>query len=198
MGHVIEHRSYPENVDRAKVEAEWNYYVSMECWQEGSSGLANPIRWLGERPEHICDSYEEAEEYLSKHDKGWYDQLAVRYRDTVITDAPKSIIELRKRIANEQAKLTSYADAHSVLTFKAEYIGCPVCGSKLSRKHLSGNICPLCRAELRSKTTIETIDRYRSKIKKLQADLAAEETRLQQKMAKTAKIKWLVKIEYHS
>lgn len=126
MGHEIKYRSYPENVDRAKVEAEWNQYVRMECWQEGASGLANPIRWLGERHEHICDSYDDAVEYLKLHDRNWYDQLAVRYRDTVITDTPKSIIELRKRIANEQAKLTSYADVHSVLTFKAEYIGCPV------------------------------------------------------------------------
>lgn len=35
----------PLNVDKEKLEAEYNHMVSMEGWREGSSGLNKPIDW---------------------------------------------------------------------------------------------------------------------------------------------------------
>ena len=76
MGHEIRYLDYNENADRKKVQNELDTYVQKECWKEGSSGLLNPIRWL----DHICADREEAVDYVQSHDKGWYDQLAVKYR----------------------------------------------------------------------------------------------------------------------
>lgn len=39
----------------------------------------------------------------------------------------------------------------------SEYIGCKNCGSKLFRKYLTGNYCPLCKNDLRSATVIERL-----------------------------------------
>lgn len=74
MGHNIQHYDYPENVDRKKVFADLSNYVRHEAWQEG--GHLNEIRWLDAKP---LPSRDDAEEFLNKHDKGWYDCLAVRY-----------------------------------------------------------------------------------------------------------------------
>ena len=194
MGHNIKHRVYDENVDKKKVQAEWDNYVRHECWQEGASGLGQPIRWI----DHICANEEEAEEYIKNHDRGWYDQLAVKFREHPKTEPSKALVSLMERRANEAKKYSDYAKAHSVSTFKAEYIGCPKCGSKLKRELLRGDWCPLCRAELRSKTTIETLDRYSKNILELDKKIRAEEKKQAEKNAAKATVKWLVKIEYHT
>ena len=74
MSHNIQHYDYPENVDQKKVFRDLAKYVQHEAWQEG--GHLNEIRWLDAKP---LPSRDDAEEFLNKHDKGWYDCLAVRY-----------------------------------------------------------------------------------------------------------------------
>ena len=68
MGHNIHYATYPENVNKKIVQNEWDEYAAHEDWQEGCSGLPGKIRWL----DHVCDTPEEAEEYISSHDKGNY------------------------------------------------------------------------------------------------------------------------------
>ena len=194
MGHNIRHAVYPEDVDKKAVESEWNEKVKHICYEEGGGGLLHSIRWL----DHICKDEEEAEEYIKSHDKGWYDQLAVKFREYPKLEPSKTLLTLRKRRTAEQEKYSSYVKAHSVSTFKAEYIGCPQCGSKLKKELLRGDWCPLCRAELRSKTTNETITRYSNKICELDKQIRAEEKKMEEKNIKNTKIKWLVKIEYHT
>ena len=194
MGHNVKYRTYAENVDKKKVQAEWDHYAAMEDWKEGASSLVHPIRWI----DHICTNEEEAEEYIKEHDKGWYDQLAVKFRDIPVGEPSKTLLSLKKRLKAVQEKRSAYVEAHSVRAFKAEYIGCPKCGSKLKRELLRGDWCPLCRAELLSKTTIETLDRYSKNICELYKQINAEEKKLQEKSIKKSTIKWLVKIEYHT
>ena len=194
MGHNIHHRVYDENVNKKDVQAYWDKYASMEDWQEGCSGLVRDIRWI----DHICKDREEAEAYIESHDRKWYDQLAVKFREYPSIEPSKTLLSLRQRRSAESLKYQEYAKSHSVSTFKAEYIGCPSCGSKLKRTLLKSESCPLCRAELRSKTTIETLDRYSKNITELDKQIITEEKKLDEKNIKKAKIKWLVKIEYHT
>ena len=192
--HNIERYTYNENVDRKKVESELSTYVSHETWREGGGGLPSPIRWL----DIVCSNYEKALQYIEDHDKGWYDQLAVKFREYPKLEPSKTMISLDERRKNELSKKVEYAKAHSVSTFKAEYIGCPECGSKLKKALLRGENCPLCRAELRSKTTMETLKRYDNNVHELDEKIKAERLKMEQKNIAKASIKWLVKIEYHT
>lgn len=192
--HNIHQRVYDENVNKKAVQAEWDNHVRRECWQEGASGLDQPIRWI----DHVCENQEEAEKYITSHDKGWYDQLAVKFRSYPTLAPTKALEELKRRLASEQNKKYNYAVAHSIVTFKAEFVGCPNCGSKLKRTLLKDNSCPLCRTDLRSKTTIETLERYEHNIQHLRKQIKAEERKIEERNRKKAVIKWLVKIEYHT
>lgn len=194
MGHNIDHWQKPENVNKKAFEADINDYVRQHTLGEGGHGLDSPIRWI----DHICDNYEDALEYIRSHDRGWYDQLAVKYYDYPKLEPTKTMITLQERLKAEREKRVAYAAAHAVSTFKAEYIGCPECGSKLKRTLLRGNSCPLCHAEMRSKTTMETLQRYDANCEELSKKIKEEERKMQEKMRKQAKVVWLIKTEYHT
>lgn len=87
-----------------------------------------------------------------------------------------------------------YMHQHSVSALKASYIGCPKCGSKLAKEYLSGEYCPLCRTDLRSKTKQETLAKYQEKSKAIIKAIQAEE----EKQRRNRKVRWLIKYEYHS
>lgn len=194
MSHNIDHWVRPENVNKKAFEADINEYVRQHTRGEGGHGLDSSIRWI----DHICDNREDAMEYIRSHDKGWYDQLAVKYYDYPKLEPTKTMLALQERLRAEQEKRVAYAAAHAVTTFKAEYIGCPECGSKLKRTLLRGNACPLCRAEMRSKTTMETLQRYDANCAELSKKIKEEERKMQGKMRKQAKVMWLIKTEYHT
>lgn len=194
MSHTIDYWVRSENVNKRAFEDDINDYVRQHTRGEGGHGLNNPIRWL----DHICDNREDAHQYIRTHDKDCYDQLAVKFYDYPTLEPSKTTLALQERLRAEHEKRVAYAAAHAVSTFKAEYVGCPECGSKLKRALLKGNSCPLCHAEMRSKTTMETLQRYDANIKELQKKIKAEELKMQEKMRKQAKIMWLIKTEYHT
>lgn len=76
MAHNIKHCSYHCSVSQKWVQKSLDQYVANEDWQEGASGLPQPIRWI----DHTCKNLEEAEKYIKDHDRGWYDCLAVQYK----------------------------------------------------------------------------------------------------------------------
>ena len=191
MGHAIEHYIYDVNTDKRKIES----IMNERAREEGDyhSGLNQSIRWI----DHICEDRDKAYEYIDSHDQGWYNQLAVKFREYPTGEPTKTLLTLKERVKKEHEKRNAYEKAHSVSSFKAEYIGCPNCGSKLKKSLLRTDSCPLCRTELRSKTTIETIQRYKENIKKLNTQIREEERKINQRNIQKSKIKWLVKIEYH-
>ena len=194
MSHNIDYWNEPENVNKKAFADDIDNYVRQHTRGEGGHGLSDPIRWL----DHVCNNREDAMDYIKRHDKGWYDQLAVKYYDYPKLEPTKTMLTLQERLRAEQTKRVAYAQAHAVSTFKAEYISCPECGSKLKRPLLKSNSCPLCHAEMRSKTTMETLQRYDANIKELQRKVKEEELKMQEKMRKQAKVMWLVKTEYHT
>lgn len=200
MGHNIEFRDYSIKTSKDKIFSEIDSYVRGCTWLEGGSGIGK-IRWLETT---VCTNYEEAESYLESHDKGWYDCLAVQYKDIpyMELEPSKKMLDLAQRINAERTKCTDYEKAHSVKAFKADFVGCGSCGSKLKRELLQTERCPLCRADLRGKTTLETLAKYRAKIEELATTQEAERKKQQadyeKKQEKNAEIRWLVKFEYHT
>lgn len=189
--HNIDYRSFPENVDKKKVKAEIDDYVAHEDWQEGASGLSSPIRWYETTPP--CADYDDAKAFIDAHDNGWYDNLAVRYfKHNPVSGNKKKELEDKVNLAREKSNRLS--SALYPQTLKSEFIGCKDCGSKLARRLLKTNFCPVCRADLRPETTLSAIRAADEKLKKAQDALCTYV-----KAHRTVnKIMWLVKYEYHT
>lgn len=77
---------------------------------------------------------------------------------------------------------------------KAEYIGCKNCGSKIARKYLRRNFCPVCNADLRPETTLNRIAALKEKADKSSDTLKAELTK---QAMKAKNVRWKIKIEFH-
>ena len=77
MSHNIRYLDYRCNVSQKKVQKNLDRYVALEDYYEGATGLPNPIRWI----DHLCKNRDDACEYIEAHDRGWYDSLAVQYKD---------------------------------------------------------------------------------------------------------------------
>lgn len=189
MSHNIRHTSYPENVNKKTVQAEWDEYVRMEDWQEGASGLPNPIRWISAV---TYNSYDEAEEAIKRMDNGWYDQIAVKYYAPVSEKSAK-VDELTKACVES---MKEYEDRNRVLyasKVNCAYITCKTCGSKLSRMHLRSNACPVCRSEIRPDHMLKWVDVAKKRWNKA---CAAKDEYVNKHSKK--EVRWLVKIEYHT
>lgn len=192
--HNIEYGIYKENVNKKNVQQYWDEYAAHEDWQEGCSGLSQDIRWI----DHICEDRDAAYGYIEAHDKGWYDQLAVKFKEYPPIKETKSLAIIKTRLEETTKKYnTLEATIHYVNT-KAALITCKCCGSKIAKAYIKSNYCPVCKGDLRPATTLETLKKYKEKISKLTKELKEEEKKLQKKMEKHAAIKWLVKIEYHT
>lgn len=192
MSHNIEYYDYPETDGKKEIEAELASYVQHETWQEG--GSMSPIRWLKQSPLPDRDA---AEQFIKRHDKGWYDCLAVRYKEPVMTQAIRAA---QKAEAAAWKKWRDLDNEVYVTTLTSEFISCKACKSRLNRKMLAipkigilGNACPVCHAELRPKSTLERIDRA-----KKAAEKASEHTNEVARKNKKQNVRWLVKVEYHT
>lgn len=194
MSHTIYYRSYPANCNKAEVEESWDRIVQHEDYQEGASGLPNSIRWI----DKTLNSYDEAKNYIDTHDKGWYDCLAVKYLDFSNIKPSKKIGELETRLNSCHEAYWFKNNAFHFENAKAEFIGCKNCGSKIARKHLNGNSCPVCRGDLRPESTLKAIQAAKTAVDKARAALDAERKKYNAKCHSKAKIRWLVKVEYHT
>lgn len=189
--HNIEHYEYKENVDKKLVQAELNDYVSQATWQEGGNGLDSAIRWI----DHICPSYADAEKYIEDHDNGWYDQLAVKYRETVkpTTQTYQKLVARREEVFNtlqERKNNVHYSAGNT----KSQFVACKECGSRLATKYIRSNCCPLCGKDLRPASVLNAIETSKRMLKDLDKKIHEAEV----KASKKGKVKWLVKIEYHT
>ncbi len=205
MGHNIMHYTYKHNVNKRKVQDELDSYVRHADWQEGASGLPNPIRWLNV----TLDSYEEAEKYIKEHDNDWYDQIAVMYYENHNLKPSKTYETLKERAERLNRRYMELRDKIHYADVKSKFITCRYCDSKISVAVLSGklkswaywgkrNNCPVCGRDLRPESTLALIETAKKNAEKAAKDLKAEEKKLMEKQKKNAEIKWLVKIEYHT
>lgn len=189
MGHTIQHYDYPVNVDKKKVEQELANYVAKRCFQEG--GHLSKIRWIDSEP---CANEDEARIKIEHLDKGWYDCIAVKYYDAYNIPETEKIKALRAANTQAYCKYNELASAFHFTNAKAEYIGCKNCGSKIARKYLQRNFCPVCNADLHPTTTLNRIATLKAKADKSSDTLKAELTK---QAMKAKNVRWLVKIEFH-
>ena len=189
MSHNIEHFTYPEKVDKNKVQKELDHYAAMEDWQEGCTGLYRKIRWIDGR---VYGSYEEAEEVIKKLDRGDYDQLAVKYDEYHKPKDDKST-ELANKLlaAGDEYRKRDFAVYPRSVT--SAFIGCKKCGSKLAREYLRTNSCPVCRTDMRPEYILKSIQAAKNKMERVQKEVSDYAKR-----KGTKEIMWLVKIEYHT
>ena len=195
MSHVTNILIYDEKVDKKLVQTECDHEAASEGWKEGTTSLPRNIRWI----DHVCQTYKEASEYLRAHDKGDYDQLAVKFKDTSemeIKSAKKTKIERQLKAYRE--KMQEYDKKHSLANLKSELISCPECKSKLARRFLRTEGCPVCGTrDIRAEYIVEQLKKYREKISALEKELETEIEEIHKKLSKKAPTKWMVKIEYH-
>lgn len=185
--HNIGYISEPENVKRDWVIAN----IVEEACRDGD-GYSGPLKWHDEIP--VQENRDAAEAKIQQLDKGWYDDHAVRYYDYSSAKPTTKMEEIRQRIAKINDQKMKFVEQTSVRKFKADYIGCRECGSKLRRDKLRNEHCPLCGKDLRANSTIEKIEDYDKKINDCWASFEAEK----KKQKNARKVMWLIKYEYHS
>lgn len=158
-------------------------------------GYLNPVHQQLLLLEDIepSDGYDEAEEKLSElYSKyGRKYNYGIKYLDYSKVKPTKKMQDLDRRIKELEQKISDYATEHSVLKFKAEFVGCPCCGSKLKREMLKSDNCPLCHTDMRSNTTLTTLKGYKDKIR----DLKKQHTAETKKMKGKTEMRWLVNAE---
>lgn len=195
MSHNIEYFEYKENINKKNVQKDLDNYCARATWREGGHVLSQAIRWL----DHVCDSYEEAKDYIKKHDRGWgwYDQIAVKYKyhEPIIpsTKGYQKLLARRselKKLLEERSCRIHYSAENT----QSKFVACKECGSRLATKYIKSNHCPLCRKDLRPASVLKGIETARKMFFDINEKIEAEE----KKVAKKAKIYWLVKIEYHT
>lgn len=197
MGHQINYSVINDTEkDKKECEADWNECARHEGYKEGCSGLSQPIRWIN----HTCESYDEAMKYIESHDKGWYDQLAVKFYDYPKIEGSKTYDNLKDRLSKALIKYEELKNKIHYEGVKSKFIACKNCESKLNSGYFGKglkNTCPICKSDLRSATILETLENYKNNVEKLKKEIKAEEIKLQSKIKKKATEKWLVKVEYH-
>lgn len=185
--HNIHYVDYDEKTKKSEIMEDIE-----EMAAEDGDGYCSRMTW------HITvppfETREEAKRFIEQNDKGWYDDHAVRYKDYSSATKTAKIIEYENKIDELQKAKRAYFEAHSIHSFQAKHIGCPKCESRLNKEYIVGNSCPLCRTDLRSKTTIDKLNWYEQKIADYRERIEAEK----RKQSKNCKVMWLVKYEYHS
>lgn len=145
---------------------------------------------------HIAKNKEEAIEYLKSKDTGWYDCIACQFYEfpNLSSKVVESLDNKIKELNNKYFELNNTIHYANV---KASFVSCPSCNSKINKDFIKWNNCPICRIDMRPKTILDRLAQYKEKIKSLEIEKNNEIKHLQEKNIRKAKVKWLVKIEYH-
>lgn len=187
MGHEIKYTVHKTTEDRRSIMDEIQAYA-----RRYGDGYSSHVTWHDNIPPF--DSYDDAKKFIDDHDNGNYDDHAVQYYDYHDVPETAKIKKLQETIQTLRSARADWVQSHSVKTQKAQYIGCPKCGSKISRQYLRGEHCPVCGEDLRSGYILEKIEWYDRKISLCYDSI--QEERVKQK--KKAQVMWLIKFEFHN
>lgn len=168
------------NIAYAKIRASVRHEADLEEFPNIGDYI-NEIKLLNNTVYNDVDS---ARNFIQSKYSVWKRKYSavVAFKDTSKAKTTSKIINLEQRIEKEKEKLDNYKNAHSVNNYKAKLVGCPKCGSKINKDYIRGDRCPLCGQDLRSITTIETIKRYRLKIKELEKQVKEEKSKQSKKL----------------
>lgn len=188
MGHAINYDVFEENTSKSEIYSS----VNNAAVAEGDYHTSLPSIDFKD----VCfNSIEEAHQYIDNLG-GFYRQVAVKFKKNdgkyskTLTDKENQLKKARVDYNSLNSKI-HYAEC------KSEYIGCKHCGSKLARKYIKSNNCPLCHSDIRPDSTIKRLDNMTAKIKKLEKEYGEQKRAEDKKKASKGKTYWLVKTEYH-
>lgn len=179
-----------KSLDKAYLHIDRSVKSNSDLVEFPNAGARFTIREISV-PEPL-ENQEAAEDFLDERDdwqRNW--NVAVRFYDRSGCKPTKKYLSLCERLQTEQKKLNDYVRKHDFFSFQAKLITCSVCGSKLNKDYLKGYHCPLCRNDMRSETTKNTVTRYQQKIRDIKRDIMAEE----KKSSGKAVVKYLVLYE---
>lgn len=151
----------------------------------------------------ICDSYEEAEEFIDRMDNGFYDDHAVRFKSYKHIKKPKYLTDKIERLSELRKELKDMQTTYHFEEHKAKFIGCKSCGSKINneiymRKNRPNlNYCPICGEDLRPQSTLDRVEKKKEAISNLEKSIKKDEKKFEEKQKSQAEIFWLVKLEVH-
>lgn len=189
MGHII---GWDVCEDNKKSILIMLSEINEKAIREGDTGHGiGPVKWL--RESHVFPSRSDAEKYIEENLTGWYDNVAVRYMDYSDASETAKIKQLKEAIEKLAEAKAEYKKIHSIQNRKAEYIGCPKCGSKLSKAYLRSSNCPVCRASLICETDIARLESYDKRIAATRDKIEAEKMKQKSK----AKQMVLIRFEFH-
>lgn len=183
------------NEKTKRTEMEYEIENSLNHMRGYMKPVHLPLKLLYDVPVQL--DYESAESMLSAlyTEYGRKCNYGIRYYENEDIKETKKLQILRVRISDVENKIKEYSGKHSVMAFKAEYIGCPGCGSKLKKNLLKTEVCPLCKTDMRSATTKDTLCKYNEKLKDLKKQAKEEEKKLKQKKQKSADVMWIIHAE---
>lgn len=192
MGHFVTYMEFSKKATRADMFAA-RARVLEDNGERDNGYLLSSDSGFKLHSNTIYNSREEAREAIAALDNGWYDDHGVLFRDYSKVKPTKAMISLMDKISEIYDKKAEYIKKNDVHNRTSDTITCPKCKSRLSLAYLNGNICPLCRTDLRSDTVKNRIKAFDSKIKECEKKYAE----LEKKQDDKAEIKWLVKLEFH-
>mgnify|MGYP000021237709 CR=1 FL=1 len=190
MSHEIKYSVIPINANKKAFKAGQDEMAYHDHWQESSEGLPSDIRWI----DYVCANQDDAERYIETHDKGWYDQLAVKFKQADYSKSKKlsTLNDNRRSVVRKMNDLNNNKHFANV---KSSLISCKCCGSKIAVKYMAKtNYCPVCRNDMRPDTIKNRIKSYNDKIAKIDKDI----TQLKHQLDQKGNLYWLVKTEWHS
>lgn len=195
MGHEIKFWDFPVTTNKKDIEEKINAYVAAEDWQEGASGLPAPIKWLDE----VHGTRSEALKAIEQRCTHDYDEFAVQYYEKPADYKPtQAYTNLQERLSIAHKRHYDLSTNPHFSNIKAEFVGCPSCGSKIARKYLKGNFCPVCHTDMRPVSTMDCIKRAAEKVDQLEKQMVAAERKEAQRYKSKANLRWLVRFEYHT
>lgn len=185
MSSVVFKLTFDKNTKKEEIKKEVNEILHRERLL-----LSGNIEFKDTK---IFDTQEEAEEYLD-NSRFEHDSIGVLFNDySGINIKSAKLISLEQDLEETNNKLRNYRKEHSVKNFKAEFITCKKCGSRINKKYIQFEMCPLCDNSFKSETVKKTINNYLTKMEKINDLIKVERNKLERKLKKDAKVKWLVK-----
>lgn len=196
MSHAIEFFDYKYETSPGRIMADMNDRAKREG---DAGGLYYPVRFENRTP---FEDEEAARAYIKSIDRD-YLSIAVPYYEysnsTVAEPQSLKVAREKTQEALMEWRERERRQYYTPETVASKTIGCKACESKLAVKYLRGNLCPVCRAELRPESELKRIAALRGQYIKAEQAQDDEEKKYQAKIRAKGKseTRWLVKIEYH-
>lgn len=186
MSHNYFYATMPINAKDGDIRAAVMDSCGYEWNGESERYMYEVVAAMNVRRMSGCYTRKEAERIIKDNDDfywGGYIKAVPFYEGS-----NKKIVDLERRIKETQEKYDKYLAAHRVGDYKALFVGCPECQSKIARFYFENNKtkaekdrCPVCHADMASDTTKKTLQRYRGKVNELKKEKEAELKKLAKK-----------------